>query len=207
MSRNQEELSIRMRLRNKPVDELTLIVNGDYTDLEKKIAGEFLSKHAASLGEPAETPTPEPVKVEPQEAVPTSDAPVADAAPRPVPKRKNGKPLLSPEEEERLNEAEADFDKRQAARKTPSRSGMPAKKSSTGKDKSLRETKRQAIDASEEVKGLKVGSKVCVPPATSDVYTVVKLYRSSDGKEKCLIQKEGEKPLKKRVTSIQLVED
>lgn len=200
MSRNQEELSIRMKYRKKSAQELQVIIDGDYNDLEKKIASEQLAKITGNSQTPVQTQEPEP---EPQ----PDKAETSTEEPKPVPKkRKNGEPLLSPEEEERLSEAEAEFNKRQAARKTPSKSGMPEKKTKVAKkeEKSLRETKRQTLDASDEVEGLKVGSKVKVDGDETE-YTVTKLYRSSDGKEKCLISAGDGKPMKKRVTSLKLV--
>lgn len=202
MSRNQEELSIRMKYRKKSAQELQTIIDGDYSDLEKRIASEQLAKITGTPQTPVQTQEPEP---EPQ---PQTDTPeTSTEEPKPVPKKKpNGEPLLSPEEEERLSEAEAEFNKRQAARKTPSKSGMPEKKTKVAKkeEKSLRETKRQTLDASDEVEGLKVGSKVKVDGDETE-YTVTKLYRSSDGKEKCLISSGDGKPMKKRVTSLKLV--
>lgn len=198
MSRNQEELSIRMKYRKKSAQELQAIIDGDYNDLEKKIASEQLAKITGNSQTPAQTQEPEPQPDKPE---------TSTEEPKPVPKkRKNGEPLLSQEEEERLSEAEAEFNKRQAARKTPSKSGMPEKKTKVAKkeEKSLRETKRQTLDASDEVEGLKVGSKVKVDGDETE-YTVTKLYRSSDGKEKCLISAGEGKPMKKRVTSLKLV--
>ena len=200
MSRNQEELSIRMKYRKKSAQELQAIIDGDYNDLEKKIASEQLAKITGNSQTPVQTQEPEP---EPQPDKPETST----EEPKPVPKKKkNGEPLLSPEEEERLSEAEAEFNKRQAARKTPSKSGMTEKKTKVAKkeEKSLRETKRQTLDASDEVEGLKVGSKVKVDGDETE-YTVTKLYRSSDGKEKCLISAGDGKPMKKRVTSLKLV--
>lgn len=200
MSRNQEELSIRMKYRKKSAQELQAIIDGDYSDLEKKIASEQLAKITGNPQTPAQTQEPES---EPQPDTPETST----EEPKPIPKkRKNGEPLLSPEEEERLSEAEAEFNKRQAARKTPSKSGMPEKKTKVAKkeEKSLRETKRQTLDASDEIEGLKVGSKVKVDGDETE-YTVTKLYRSSDGKEKCLISSGEGKPMKKRVTSLKLV--
>lgn len=205
MSRNQEELSIRMKFRKMNAEKLQAIIDGDSTDLEKKVASEQLAKITGNAA-PAPVADPEP---EPDtQAAPAEEAEVKEESkPKPAPKRKkNGEPLLSPEEEERLSEAEAEFEKRQAARKTPSKSGMPEKKTKIAKkeEKSLRETKRQTIDASDEVEGLKVGSKVKIEGDETE-YTVTKLYRSSDGKEKCLISAGEGKPMKKRVTSLKLV--
>lgn len=195
MSRNQEELSIRMKLRKKPIEELQAIVDGDFTDLEKKIAAEMIAKAAGNA--PAPEPTPE---VEEQPEPEAKEEP----KPKPAPKKKGEKVLLSPEEEERLSEAEEEFNKRQAARKTPSKTDKLMKKAAVKQEKSLRETKRQTIDASDEVEGLAVGSKVKIEGDETE-YTVTKLYRSSDGKEKCLISDGKNKPLKKRVTSLKLV--
>lgn len=187
-----------MKYRKKSAQELQAIIDGDYNDLEKRIASEQFAKITGNPQPPTPTQEPEPQPDKPE---------TSTEEPKPVPKkRKNGEPLLSPEEEERLSEAEAEFNKRQAARKTPSKSGMPEKKTKVAKkeEKSLRETKRQTLDASDEVEGLKVGSKVKVDGDETE-YTVTKLYRSSDGKEKCLISAGEGKPMKKRVTSLKLV--
>lgn len=201
MSRNQEELSIRMKFRKMDATKLQAIIDGDCADLEKRIASEQLAKITGN------TTAQEAPAADPQPETEQAPAPVEEQPkPKPAPKKKNGEPLLSPEEEERLSEAEAEFEKRQAARKTPSKSGMPEKKAKIAKkeEKSLRETKRQTIDASDEVEGLKVGSKVKIDGDETE-YTVTKLYRSSDGKEKCLISAGEGKPMKKRVTSLKLV--
>lgn len=205
MSRNQEELSIRMKYRKKTAQELQAIIDGDYNDLEKKIASEQLAKITGSTA-PAPVAEPEP-QTETEQAPAPAEEVKEEPKPKPAPKKKkNGEPLLSPEEEERLSEAEAEFNERQAARKTPSKSGMSEKKTKVTKkeEKSLRETKRQTIDASDEVEGLKIGSKVKIEGDETE-YTVTKLYRSSDGKEKCLISAGEGKPMKKRVTSLKLV--
>lgn len=204
MAKNPEELRTRMSYRRKSAEELQAIVNGDYTDLEKKIAQEILDK---MQGESAPETDAQPVPDTTQEAAPEQEKEQAaeKPAPKPAPAKKNGKGLLSPEEEQRLAEAEEEFDKRQKARKTPSKTDKSMKK--VTQEKSLRETKRQVLDASNEVPGLKAGSRVRLKGSDDQtVGEVIRLYISSDGKEKCMVKFGDGKPVKKRVTALEIVE-
>lgn len=178
MSKNPEELRIRMSYRRKTKEDLEKIVNGDFTDLEKSIASEMLSKMEKGQSQTEAQPTPVKTQVPPK------------------------KKLLSDEEEVRLAEAEEEFDKRQKARKTVSKTDKTMK-TSDNQNKSVRETKRQNIDASDEVPGIKVGSEVRVKGG-DEVGKVVRLYISSDGKEKSMVDFSG-KTLKKRVSTLELV--
>lgn len=199
MSKNPEELRIRMSYRRKTVEELQAIINGEHTDLEKNIASEILSKKEG--GEEA-APATESAGVS-QEAEGVSEAQGQEEAkpsPKPAPKKK----LLNEEEEKRLAEAEAEFDKRQKARKTPSKSDKTMKEAA--KEKSVRETKRQVLDASDEIPGLKKGSKVRLKGDESGQEgEIVRLYISSDGKEKCMVKFGDGKPVKKRVSALELL--
>lgn len=203
MAKNPEELRTRMSYRRKSAEELQAIVNGDYTDLEKKIAQEILDK---MQGESAPETDAQSAPDTTQEAAPEQEKEQAaeKPAPKPAPAKKNDKGLLSPEEEQRLAEAEEEFDKRQKARKTPSKTDKSMKKAA--QEKSLRETKRQVLDASDEVPGLKAGSQVRLKGSDDQtVGEVIRLYISSDGKEKCMVKFGDGKPVKKRVTALEIV--
>ena len=200
MAKNPEELRTRMSYRRKSAEELQAIINGDYTDLEKKIAQEILDKMQGESAPEADA-QPVPEAAQGQEKEQAAEKP----APKPAPAKKNGKGLLSPEEEQRLAEAEEEFEKRQKARKTPSKTDKSMKKAA--QEKSLRETKRQVLDASNEVPGLKAGSQVRLKDSDDQtVGEVIRLYISSDGKEKCMVKFGDGKPVKKRVTALEIVE-
>lgn len=200
MAKNPEELRTRMSYRRKSAEELQAIINGDYTDLEKKIAQEILDKMQGESALEADA-QPVPEAAQEQEKEQAAEKP----APKPAPAKKNDKGLLSPEEEQRLAEAEEEFEKRQKARKTPSKTDKSMKKAA--QEKSLRETKRQVLDASNEVPGLKAGSQVRLKDSDDQtVGEVIRLYISSDGKEKCMVKFGDGKPVKKRVTALEIVE-
>lgn len=204
MAKNPEELRTRMSYRRKSAEELQAIVNGDYTDLEKKIAQEILDK---MQGESAQETEAQSAPDTTQESASGQEKEQAaeKSAPKPAPAKKNDKGLLSPEEEQRLAEAEEEFDKRQKARKTPSKTDKSMKKAA--QEKSLRETKRQVLDASNEVPGLKAGSQVRLKGSDDQtVGEVIRLYISSDGKEKCMVKFGDGKPVKKRVTALEIAE-
>lgn len=193
-----------MSYRRKSAEELQAIVNGDYTDLEKKIAQEILDK---MQGESAQETEAQSAPDTTQESASGQEKEQAaeKSAPKPAPAKKNDKGLLSPEEEQRLAEAEEEFDKRQKARKTPSKTDKSMKKAA--QEKSLRETKRQVLDASNEVPGLKAGSQVRLKGSDDQtVGEVIRLYISSDGKEKCMVKFGDGKPVKKRVTALEIAE-
>ena len=111
---------------------------------------------------------------------------------------------LTPEEVERLDAAEKKFDERQANRKTPSKAdkNMREERKKTRSSANLHEGKRENLEESTEVPGLKVGSTVKVGDEEG---SVIRVYRSTDGKEKCMIKIGDGKPVKKRVTSVELV--
>ena len=100
--------------------------------------------------------------------------------------------------------AEKEFDERQKNRKTPSKSDKTMKENV---EKTERTSKRENLEESKEVPGMKVGSSVKLKDAGDEVGTIVRLYQSSDGKEKCMVKFGDEKPIKKRVTALELVEE
>lgn len=203
-------LGIKMKLRNKTVEELRAIINDENSsEMEVKIAKEMLEKKGESLEEEApkkpvkkvalkkteKQPEPEPE----EEAEEETDE---EAAPE---EETEGTEELSPAEKARLAKAEKEFDKRQKNRKTPSKSDKQMA-GSEKQDKAPRETKRKNLEESTEVPGLKVGSKVTLKES-EEVGEVVRLYQSGDGKEKCMVKFGENKPIKKRVTALELVSD
>lgn len=203
-------LGIKMKLRSKTVEELRAIINDENSsEMEVKIAKEMLEKKGESLEEEApkkpvkkvalkkteKQPEPEPE----EEAEEETDE---EAAPE---EETEGTEELSPAEKARLAKAEKEFDKRQKNRKTPSKSDKQMA-GSEKQDKAPRETKRKNLEESTEVPGLKVGSKVTLKES-EEVGEVVRLYQSGDGKEKCMVKFGENKPIKKRVTALELVSD
>ena len=53
---------------------------------------------------------------------------------------------------------------------------------------------------------MKNGSKVTLK-GESEVGEIVRLYRSSDGKEKCMVKFGDSKPIKKRVTALEFAKE
>lgn len=205
-------LGIKMKLRNKTVEELRAIINDENaSEMEVKIAKEMLEKKGESLEEEApkkpvkkvvakkteKQPEPDPEVVEEvEEETDDTAAPEAET---------EDTEELSPAEKARLAKAEKEFDKRQKNRKTPSKSDKQMA-GSEKQDKAPRETKRKNLEESTEVPGLKVGSKVTLKES-EEVGEVVRLYQSGDGKEKCMVKFGENKPIKKRVTALELVSD
>lgn len=178
------EVSIRMKLRKADSAKLNeILADESATELEKKIAQEYLDKMGNSAAEEETTPKK---KVAPKKAVKKEEAP---------------ENKLTPEEEERLDAAEEMFQERQAKRKTPSKSDRSMKKAEK-EAKTMREAKRTSLDESTEVPGLKVGSTVKVGDQQG---TISRIYKSSDGKEKCMVKVADGKPIKKRVTAVEIV--
>lgn len=203
-------LGIKMKFRNKTVEELRAVINDENSsEMEVKIAKEMLEKKGESLEEEApkkpvkkvalkkteKQPEPEPE----EEAEEETDE---EAVPE---EETEGTEELSPAEKARLAKAEKEFDKRQKNRKTPSKSDKQMA-GSEKQDKAPRETKRKNLEESTEVPGLKVGSKVTLKES-EEVGEVVRLYQSGDGKEKCMVKFGENKPIKKRVTALELVSD
>lgn len=197
MIMEQKELSVRMKIRkfkNDVAKLLEIIESETSTELEKKVASEYLAK-LQELPQPEQPEAPqaseEPTLFpeEEEKSAPKKEEPISSE--------------LTPEEVARLDAAEKKFDERQASRKTPSKGDKNMreerkKKSSTN----LHEGKRENLEESTEVPGLKVGSTVKVG---NEEGSVIRVYRSTDGKEKCMVKIGGGKPVKKRVTSVELV--
>lgn len=195
----QKELSVRMKIRKfkNDADKLSEIIESEaFTELEKKVASEYLAK----LQEPPQSEQPEaPQASEEPTLFPEEEEKSAPKKEEPISSE------LTPEEVARLDAAEKKFDERQASRKTPSKGdknmrGERKKKCSTVAN--LHETTRENLEESTEVPGLKVGSTVKVGDEEG---SVIRVYRSTDGKEKCMVKIGGGKPVKKRVTSVELV--
>lgn len=202
-------LALRMKYRKFTAEQLNEIIeNENSSELEVKVAQEFLDK----LGGEAEE---QPAKAAPKKEETADDDPdPKDGSPEAEMKRQNkrnstyqSEEQLTPEEEERLTKAEAEFEERQKNRKTPSKSDKSMKEKKSAKaDKTPRETKRQNLEESEEIPGLKVGSKVTLKGEDA-VGEITRLYKSGDGKEKCIVKFGDDKPIKKRVTALELAED
>lgn len=210
-------LALRMKYRKFTAEQLNEIIeNENSSELEVKVAQEFLDKLGGEAEEqpakaaPAKKSAPkkEDKKVPAKKAAPkkeetaNDDPDPEDGSPEAAMKRQNkrnstyqSEEQLTPEEEERLAKAEAEYEERQKNRKTPSKS-----------DKTPRETKRQNLEESEEIPGLKVGSKVTLKGEDA-VGEITRLYKSGDGKEKCMVKFGDDKPIKKRVTALELAED
>ena len=179
-------LTVRMKFRNYDEKKLLTVVNNpDSTEVEVKVATDLLKKKGVDLSEQAAEPIKKSVPKKKQEVVEKDQ---------------------TPEEEARLEKAEKEFDARQKNRKTPSRVDRKMAKEHSNKKDEPRQTKRQNIDESEEMPGMKVGVKVTLKEGT-DVGEIVRLYRSGDGKEKCMVKFGDEKPIKKRVTALKLYEE
>lgn len=202
-------LTLRMKYRKFTAEQLNEIIeNENSSELEVKVAQEFLDK----LGGEAEE---QPAKAAPKKEETADDDPdPEDGSPEAAMKRQNkrnstyqSEEQLTPEEEERLAKAEAEYEERQKNRKTPSKSDKSMKEKKSAKaDKTPRETKRQNLEESEEIPGLKVGSKVILKGEDA-VGEITRLYKSGDGKEKCMVKFGDDKPIKKRVTALELAED
>lgn len=195
----QKELSVRMKIRKhkNDADKLSEIITSETsTELEKKVASEYLAKLQEieqSEEEAVDSQAPEEPTLSPEEET------------KPTPEKEE--PVISeltPEEVERLDAAEKKFDERQASRKTPSKGdkNMREERKKTRPAANLHEGKRENLEESAEVPGLKVGSTVKVGDEEG---SVIRVYRSTDGKEKCMVKIGDGKPVKKRVTSVELV--
>jgi len=220
-------LALRMKYRKLEAAELQAIVdNENSTELEVKIANEFLAKMGgaveAETKKVAEKAKKTAVKKEAEE-----EAATGKKAPKKAPKKETtdkdesieqaaknqvaefeSEEQLTPEEKKRLAAAEKEFDEKQKNRKTPSKSdkAMKAEPKAKKEKKEPRETKRQNLDESTEVPGLKVGSKVTLKDG-DEVGEVTRVYQSGDGKEKCMVKFGDNKPIKKRVTAVVLAEE
>lgn len=194
----QKELSVRMKIRKFKNDaaKLSEIIESETsTELEKKVASGYLAKlQELPQSEQPEAPqAPEEPTLFPEEeekSAPKKEEPISSE--------------LTPEEVARLDAAEKKFDERQASRKTPSKGdkNMREERKQKRSTTNLHEGKRENLEESTEVPGLKVGSTVKVG---NEEGSVIRVYRSTDGKEKCMVKIGGGKPVKKRVTSVELV--
>lgn len=221
-------LTVRMKFRNYDEKKLLTVVNNpDSTEVEVKVATDLLKKKGVDLSEQASEPIKKSVPKKKQEVVEEGETPEEEARlekAEKAPKKKAAdkkkatsevetggeaeteNDQLTPEEEACLEKAEKEFDARQKNRKTPSRVDRKMAKEHSNKKDEPRQTKRQNIDESEEMPGMKVGVKVTLKEGT-DVGEIVRLYRSGDGKEKCMVKFGDEKPIKKRVTALKLYEE
>jgi hypothetical protein len=224
-------LALRMKYRKFDAEKLEEIINDENSsELEVKVAQEFLDKLGGETAQEEEAPKKAPAKksapkkedkkVPTKKAAPKKeetaddDPDPEDGSPEAAMKRQNkrnstyqSEEQLTPEEEERLAKAEAEYEERQKNRKTPSKSDKSMKEKKSAKaDKTPRETKRQNLEESEEIPGLKVGSKVTLKGEDA-VGEITRLYKSGDGKEKCMVKFGDDKPIKKRVTALELAED
>lgn len=222
-------LALRMKYRKFTAEQLNEIIeNENSSELEVKVAQEFLDKLGGEAEEKPEKAAPakkaapkkEDKKVPAKKAAPKKeetaddDPDPEDGSPEAAMKCQNkrnstyqSEEQLTPEEEERLAKAEAEYEERQKNRKTPSKSDKSMKEKKPAKaDKTPRETKRQNLEESEEIPGLKVGSKVTLKGEDA-VGEITRLYKSGDGKEKCMVKFGDDKPIKKRVTALELAED
>ena len=214
-------LALRMKYRKFTAEQLNEIIeNENSSELEVKVAQEFLDKLGGETAQEEEAPKKAPAKKVAEKKADKKAAPKKaakeeaaedpdpeDGSPEAAMKRQNkrnstyqSEEQLTPEEEERLAKAEAEYEERQKNRKTPSKSDKSMK------DKTPRETKRQNLEESEEIPGLKVGSKVILKGEDA-VGEITRLYKSGDGKEKCMVKFGDDKPIKKRVTALELAED
>lgn len=222
-------LALRMKYRKLSEEQLNEIINNPESDeMEVKIAQEILDKKSGG----SETKTEEseekkvPAKKAPKKVVKKVEEPEEETEEgekqeedniKEDPK-KGAKPIgggryayeadpeheLTKEEEKQLREAEKEFKKKQENRKTPSKKDASMNENKKPKkEASIRETKRQNLDESEECPGMKVGSKVCLK-GSSTVGEITRIYKSSDGKEKCMVKFGDDKPIKKRVTALDL---
>jgi hypothetical protein len=213
-------LTVRMKFRNYDEKKLLTVVNNpDSTEVEVKVATDLLKKKGVDLSEQASEPIKKSVPKKKQEVVEEGETPEEEARLEKAADKKKAtsevetggeaeteNDQLTPEEEARLEKAEKEFDARQKNRKTPSRVDRKMAKEHSNKKDEPRQTKRQNIDESEEMPGMKVGVKVTLKEGT-DVGEIVRLYRSGDGKEKCMVKFGDEKPIKKRVTALKLYEE
>lgn len=197
-------IRLKMKLKQMDLEEVQAFIDNAETDeADKKVAIEYYKK---TFGD--STPVPKASKKaapkKAKEEAPQSEGTAEEAAKNQVTEYESDE-QLTPEEKKRLAEAEKEFDERQKNRKTPSKkdAGMKVSKKT---ERLPRETKRQNLEESEEVPGLALHSKVTLKGEEA-VGEVVRLYKSSDGKEKCMVKFGEDKPVKKRVTALELVKE
>lgn len=208
-------LALRMKYRKFTAEQLNEIIeNENSSELEVKVAQEFLDKLGGEAEEQPAKAAPAKKSAPKKEETADDDPDPEDGLPEAAMKRQNkrnstyqSEEQLTPEEEERLAKAESEYEERQKNRKTPSKSDKSMKEKKSAKaDKTPCETKRQNLEESEEIPGMKVGSKVTLKGEDA-VGEITRLYKSGDGKEKCMVKFGDDKPIKKRVTALELAED
>lgn len=195
---NNKELALKFSYNRKSIEELQAIVESEESsETEKKVAQSILDKKLGETAAEAAKPVPKkkPVPKSKKEPEPQPEEEVQGEEESPI----------SEEEQARLEEAEKEFEERQAKRKSPTKKdkNMSTKPAPKPKKEKVA-TKREDIEESTENPGLKVGCKVMLS-GTDEKGEVVRLYRSSDGKEKCMVKIGDAKPVKKRVTSVSLI--
>lgn len=191
---NNKELALKFSYNRKSIEELQAIVESEESsETEKKVAQSILDKKLGETAAEAAKPAPKKKPV-----------PKSKKEPEPDPQPEEESPI-SEEEQARLEEAEKEFEERQAKRKSPTKKdkNMATKPAPKPKKEKVA-TKREDIEESTENPGLKVGCNVMLS-GTDEKGEVVRLYRSSDGKEKCMVKIGDAKPVKKRVTSVSLI--
>lgn len=208
-------LTVRMKFRKYDAEQLQNVINNEEsTETEVRVAKEMLQKLGVKEeGDQPEKKAPAPKAVakkapkkaekEEEQSEPEPEATQEKAAKNQVVEYESDE-NLTPAEKKRLEKAEKEFDERQKNRKTPSKSDKTMKENV---EKTERTSKRENLEESKEVPGMKVGSSVKLKDAGDEVGTIVRLYQSSDGKEKCMVKFGDEKPFKKRVTALELVEE
>lgn len=195
---NNKELALKFSYNRKSIEELQAIVESEESsETEKKVAQSILDKKLGETAAEAVKPAPKkkPVPKSKKEPEPQPEEEVQGEEESPI----------SEEEQARLEEAEKEFEERQAKRKSPTKKDKNMSPKPAPKPKKEKvATKREDIEESTENPGLKVGCKVMLS-GTDEKGEVVRLYRSSDGKEKCMVKIGDAKPVKKRVTSVSLI--
>lgn len=210
-------LALRMRYKKLSAEELQAIANDSKSsETEVKIANEFLAKMGVTAEEGVKKVAAKAKKAvetkEVEEEAVTKKATPKKATPKKAAKSQvveyESDEQLTPEEKARLAKAEKEFDERQKSRKTPSKSDKAMKPATKEKKEkgAPRETKRQNLDESKEVPGLKIGSKVTLQDG-GEVGEITRVYVSGDGKEKCMVKFGDNKPIKKRVTAVTLADE
>lgn len=200
MATSPKEISLRMAYRKKSPEELEEILNNNPGELEAMIAKEELEKRTSD-SIPKKAPKKKVVLTDEERAEKVAE------------KENQPHPELTEAENKALSEAEVEFETRQANRKTSSKEDKAMKEQAEKAEKAKREyaenhkkeTKRKVLDESLDVKGMKVGSKVSLKGST-EVGTITRIYVSSDGKEKVMVQFGTGSPIKKRSTSLVLSE-
>lgn len=206
-------LALRMRYKKLSAEELQAIANDSKSsETEVKIANEFLAKMGVTAEEGVKKVAAKAKKATPKKAAKKADAETQEESVEKAAKSQvveyESDEQLTPEEKARLAKAEKEFDERQKSRKTPSKSDKAMKPATKEKKEkgAPRETKRQNLDESKEVPGLKIGSKVTLQDG-GEVGEITRVYVSGDGKEKCMVKFGDNKPIKKRVTAVTLADE